>query len=268
MERDPRNWIAGLRQSHDRLAGFVAELDDEALGAPSMCTEWTVAQVLSHLGSGGEIGLATLEANIAGAPLPGDDFAPGVWARWNDKTPRQVADDAVPADAALVERFESLDDAALAELTVKLPFLPEPIDVATAVGFRLNEHALHSWDVFAAFDPHATVAADATALLIDWAPQVVGLMGRFLPRDTRPAGSASIAVTTSAPERRLVLEVGDALVLRPATTDEATDGALAIPAEALIRLVAGRLRPDRPGGDAAVSGPVSLDDLRRAFPGY
>jgi uncharacterized protein (TIGR03083 family) len=268
MERDPRTWIDALRRSHDRLAGFVAGLDDDALGAPSMCTEWTVAQVLSHIGSGGEIGLATLEASITGGPPPGDDFNPGVWARWNDKTPRGVADDVAVADDAMVERLESLDDAQLAALEVKLPFMPQPIDVATAVGFRLHEHALHSWDVFAAFEPEATVAPEATALLVDWVPRVVEMMGRFLPRETRPPGTATIAVTTTSPDRRLVLEVGDAMALRTAGGDETTDGTLVIPAEALIRLVAGRLRPDRPAGDAEITGPISLDDLRRSFPGY
>ncbi|HEU4840528.1 MAG TPA: maleylpyruvate isomerase N-terminal domain-containing protein, partial [Ilumatobacteraceae bacterium] len=68
METDPRHWIAALRASHDALAGVVASLDDEGLTTPSMCREWTVAQVLSHLGSGAEIGRSALVSAIGGAP--------------------------------------------------------------------------------------------------------------------------------------------------------------------------------------------------------
>ena len=54
--------ISALRSTHDELAAVVRDLDDEQLLAPSGASEWPVAQVLSHLGSGAEIGLATLRA--------------------------------------------------------------------------------------------------------------------------------------------------------------------------------------------------------------
>ena len=69
MEKDPRRWIGALRTSHDRLVELVRELDDDALQRQSMASEWTVAQVLSHLGSSAEISQATLE-NALGAPDP------------------------------------------------------------------------------------------------------------------------------------------------------------------------------------------------------
>jgi Mycothiol maleylpyruvate isomerase N-terminal domain len=71
MDPDPRHWIAALRTSHERLAKLVVDLDDDGLATQSMCTDWTVARVLSHLGSGAEIGLENLEANVAGREPPG-----------------------------------------------------------------------------------------------------------------------------------------------------------------------------------------------------
>jgi uncharacterized protein (TIGR03083 family) len=271
METDSRRFIAVLRSSHDRLTALVGDLDDDGLARQSMCTEWSVARVLGHLGSGAEIGLANLEANVAGREPPGPETNPPIWERWNAMEPREVAVRFAAADRRFVESFEALEGLGTEQLDamqVKLPFLPDPVDVATAVGFRLNEHTLHSWDVFAAFDPSATLAAESVELLIDRLPFMVGLIGRFAPRETRPAERKTITVATADPTRTYELELGDSAELRPADGDSTTSGSLAIPAEALLRLVAGRLRPDRPFGDVEPSGALSLADLRRAFPGY
>jgi uncharacterized protein (TIGR03083 family) len=261
MEHDPRRWIAALRTSHDRLAAFADGLDDDGLATQSMCTEWSVARVLSHLGSGAEIGLGILEANVAGREPPGQEANQPIWDRWNAMAPREMA-------TCFVEADRGFDDDQLDSLRIKLPFLPDQIDVASAVGFRLSEHALHSWDVFAAFDPEATVAFESVELLIDRLPAMVGLIGRFTPRETRPAEPTAMRITTSRPAREFVLGLGDDVELRPATPRDAADGELAIPAEALLRLTAGRLRPDRPAGDGEPAGALSLADLRRAFPGF
>src|SRR5262245_65071239 len=106
METDPRRFIGALRGSHDRLRALVGELDNDGLVRQSMCTEWSVAQVLSHLGSGAEIGLGTLEANVAGQDPPGSDTFPPIWERWNAMEPREVADRFAEADRHFVEAFE------------------------------------------------------------------------------------------------------------------------------------------------------------------
>jgi uncharacterized protein (TIGR03083 family) len=268
VETEPRRWIAALRGSHERLTAFAAALDDGGLDTQSMCTDWTVARVLGHLGSQAEIGLAGWEANLAGREPPGQDANPPVWDRWNAMSPGDAAAAFADADRRLLEALEGLDPEQLDTMQIKLAFLPEPIDVAGAVGFRLGEHALHSWDVFAAFDDRATLAAESTELLIDRLPMFVGMIGRFTPRDTRPAQAVTISVETSEPARRYALELGEALALDPADRTDGYDGTLAIPSEALLRLTAGRLRPDRPSGDVQLSGALSLVDLRRAFPGY
>ena len=47
--------IAELRANHDRLRAVVEGLTDDQLAAQSGAEKWTVADVLSHLGSGAEI---------------------------------------------------------------------------------------------------------------------------------------------------------------------------------------------------------------------
>ncbi len=220
MEQDPRIWIAALRSGHDRLAAFVAGASADDLVAPSMASEWTVAQVLSHLGSGAEIGLAT----ATGTAVVNEE----IWDRWNALAPSAAASAFVEADDRLVAWWEARTDDELAAMEVDLPFLPAPIDAATAASFRLSELALHSWDVLAAFDPDAEVADDAAALLVDRLPTMVGFIGQFTPRETRPTEDTTIVVGTSAPERRYELELGERAELRSAG-DGPTTGELAIP---------------------------------------
>ncbi len=73
MEADPRVWIETLRRSHDRLTGLVKQLSPEELRDQSYCSDWSVAQVLSHLGSGAEISLMMLP----GALGEGEPAQPG-----------------------------------------------------------------------------------------------------------------------------------------------------------------------------------------------
>jgi hypothetical protein len=61
------------------------------------------------------------------------------------------------------------------------------------------------------------------------------------------------------------LEAGEAVSLTPGIA-EAPDGQLTIPAEAFIRLLAGRLDPDHTPAVTATG--VGLDRLRRMFPGF
>jgi uncharacterized protein (TIGR03083 family) len=188
--------IAALRSGHDDLSALVRGFGPDDLTKPSAASEWDVSQVLSHLGSGAEIGLASLEASLAGGETPGDDFNKSVWARWDAMTPAERSDAFGPSNQRLVERYEALDPAQRAELRVKLGFMPEPVDVATAAGFRLNEFALHAWDVKVAFDPTATVAAEAIPVILDPMAFFLGWVSRPETVAGRPAARSGCGSTT------------------------------------------------------------------------
>ena len=55
MEASADPWISALRHSHDRLRASVEPLSPDQLTQRSYPSEWTIAQVLSHLGSQAEI---------------------------------------------------------------------------------------------------------------------------------------------------------------------------------------------------------------------
>jgi|HubBroStandDraft_6_1064221.scaffolds.fasta_scaffold712244_1 uncharacterized protein (TIGR03083 family) len=240
--------VEALAASARRLATLVEPLTPEQLRQPAYPSEWTIADVLSHVGSGGV---------ITRRGLDGDEMdMQTIWDEWNAKSPDQQAADALAADQAFLTRLAALTPADRAR---RFAVGPMDLDLASALRLRLSEHALHTWDVAVTLDPTATVPDDIAELLID----SLGMMAGFAGRPT--GGERTLRVGTSAPTRRLQLELQPTAVTLSADSPAGTAD-LELPAEALIRLVAGRLDP---GHTPAVYDPASnLDELRQVFPGY
>jgi hypothetical protein len=83
------------------------------------------------------------------------------------------------------------------------------------------------------------------------------------PSDT----DATLAVHTTEPDGQLTLQVGSAVSLQ-ASAPETSDGTLALPAEAFLRLLSGRLGADDTQAGVSVTGPIDLAQLRTVFPGF
>jgi uncharacterized protein (TIGR03083 family) len=256
METSPDPWIGALRRSHDRLQALVGPLDAGQLRQRSYASEWSIAQVLSHLGSGAEIFGLWLDAGLSGQDPAGREEIGPIWDKWNAKDPQDQAADALRADQALLERFESLGADQRARL--RLHLFGMDLDTTALARMRLSEHAVHTWDVAVALDPSATVAPDAVDLLID-------TLGQLVARAGRPDGKQrTVRVWTTDPERHFVLETGAEVTLTASDDDESLPE-LRLPAEAFVRLVYGRLDPART--QAVESAGADLDELRRLFPG-
>ena len=184
-----------------------------------------------------------------------EDFAPGVWDEWNAKSPRAKTDDALVSDRALLEALEAVGDDERTALTFSVG--PMTIDFPTFVGMRLNEHVFHTWDVEAALQGTARLPADAVPLVVD----NLGLIARFTARPT--GATRTIAVRTTDPSRDVTVTLGPDSVEYTASGSGQPD--LVLPAEALCRLVYGRLDPDH---TPAITGDEeALGVLRQVFPG-
>jgi uncharacterized protein (TIGR03083 family) len=259
MEQDPHVWIATLRNSHERLVSLVKPLSPEQLRGTSYCTDWSVAQVLSHLGSGAEIALMMLPGALGQAePVDRAAFQP-VWDTWNAKSPDDQAADALVSDEKYVTALERLSDDDLARIS--LQFFGMNLDSVGLIRLRLGEHAIHTWDVAVSFDPAARVSPDAVSLLIDNVPQFLA------PRLGRaPDVPFRIRIRTTGPDRDYLLVAADPVSM----TDWPGNGAdseVSMPSEALLRLAYGRLDPAHTPAEV-VAGPADLDRLRRMFPGF
>jgi uncharacterized protein (TIGR03083 family) len=251
--------VAVLRASAERLAAALSPLSDEQLNSRSYCRDWSVAQVASHLGSGAEIFGRFLESGTGQGSAESVDFQ-AVWDVWNAKSPRAQADDVVRADQAFLNGVTAMD--AETRQRWELDRFGGRHDLASVLRMRIGEHAVHTWDVAVAFDPSATIASDATEIIID---NLAGLVGRSGKSD---AGLPPVHVVTSDPTRSFVLELdGEPARLRPAADEPSAQARLHLPAEAFIRLIYGRLDAGHTPQETNAEG-IDLDALRRAFPGF
>ncbi|HVB06101.1 MAG TPA: maleylpyruvate isomerase family mycothiol-dependent enzyme [Acidimicrobiales bacterium] len=259
MPSPHRQPIAVLRHSHEHLCALVSPLDDAALEAPSYCDDWNVAQVLSHLGSGAEIALLNFTAARAGAPAPDRSEYQAIWDTWNARSPREMADGFAAADEAHIAAYEALSDEELDALSIPW-FDGSMLDASGAVLMRLGEHAVHTWDVEVASAPEATVQAEAVEHLVDLLPR----RAARLARGDKPDGA--VAVHAEEPARDFLLSLGEQPALTPGAGE--AESSLSLPAEALLRLLYGRLDAEHTPSSATTSGPVDLAALRAAFPGF
>jgi uncharacterized protein (TIGR03083 family) len=261
MEQDPHVWIATLRNSHERLASLVKPLSPEQLRGPSYCTDWNVAQVLSHIGSGAEIALMMLPGALGqGQPVDQSAFQP-VWDTWNAKSPDDQAADALVSDEQQVHALEQLSDEDLARMSMS--FFGMNLDSVGIIRLRLSEHAMHTWDVAVTGDPAATASPDAVALLVDNVPQFLA------PRLGRaPDVPFRIRIRTTGPDRDYLLIGADPVSMTDWPGDgDGADSEVSMPSEALLRLAYGRLDPAHTPAEV-VADPADLDRLRRMFPGF
>jgi uncharacterized protein (TIGR03083 family) len=254
--------IAALRANYDALAALVPALTDAQLTGHSGASEWSVAQVLSHMGSGAEITLATYQAALDGVEAPGQDFNESVWARWDASTPQDQATNALVHGKAITVFLEALSSEQRETLQVKLGFLPMPLSLAAVAGMRLNENALHLWDVQVALDPSARVDAGAADVLGEHFSADLGFLLGFIGKADAVATPARVHLGTS--DLAIVIADGVSVTTAPGDATATFHGQL----ESVIRLIGGRLGPQYTPADVSVEGNLSLEDLRRVFPGY
>jgi uncharacterized protein (TIGR03083 family) len=262
VDNDPRAFIAALRNSHERLASLAGAMGGDQVTGQSYCRDWSIAQVLSHLGSGAEIAMLMLEAALAGQPMDRDAVVP-IWDTWNAKTPQQQAADCLPADEAYIKRLEGLSDAELDGISAD--FFGMKLDAAALIRLRLSEHAVHTWDVAVALDDAAEVAPDAVELLMANLPMIAGWTGK-------PDGNPfRLRLRGTEPEADFLLEVADKVTLAPwpgtGPAGATADGQVQLPAEALLRLVYGRLDPGHTPPVEVSGDPGLLDRARAVLPG-
>jgi len=250
--------LTALRNSHDRLDALVRSLTPQELRSQSYDRDWSIAQVLSHLGSGAEIALLPLDAAVNGVEAPGREAMAPIWDAWNARSPDQQAADALVWDARHVHRLENMTPEQQAR--VHVAFFGRDFNVEDLTRLRLGEHAVHVWDIAVMQDPAAQVASDAVAIILDNLPMTAQWSGKAQDRPLR------VHVRTQQPDREFLLEVGENVSLTPSSGAAASEE-LEIPAEAFVRLVYGRLDPEHtPTGIETRN--VDLAKLRQIFPGF
>jgi uncharacterized protein (TIGR03083 family) len=242
---------------------MVRPLSADQVRGRSYCTDWTIAQVLSHLGSGAEISLLRLRAALSSGASPSQAVYQQVWDTWNAKNPDAMAADALVADREHVDALTRASDDELARIS--LPMFGMNLDAVGLIRLRLSEHALHSWDIAVSLDKTAVVAPEPVSLLIDSVP-----MFAALGPGSQQVEPFKARIITTAPDRDYLLTVGETVRMTDWSGGEGGEAGppeiVRMPAEALLRLTAGRLDPEHTPS-SVIADPVTLDRLRGIFPG-
>ena len=129
-------------------------------------------------------------------------------------------------------------------------------DLAGFLGMRLSEHAVHTWDVAVALDPNARIAPESVGLLAVRLPTMAPFMGK------KQEEASVVEVSTTDPAVTFTLDTGG-VALTPGSTG--ATASLALPAEAFVRLVYGRLNDD---ADVTSAAGVTVAELQAVFPGF
>ena len=246
--------LDALAASASHLRQVAGSLNESDLTHSAYPSEWTVADVFSHIGSGAVIMGRRLGDLLEGRFTP-DEFAPSVWDEWNAKSPTAQAADALVVDQELLDQIRRVPDQEKAIFSLSMG--PMILGFDQFVGMRLNEHCVHTWDIEVAFDKKATILREATEVVVDSLERIVSFTGQ-------PSGTGQVKIRTTNPARRFILTRGpDQVSLEAVGSLQFPD--LVVPAEALVRLVYGRLDPF-PGSSAQT--PVDLADLTKLFPGF
>ena len=126
---------------------------------------------------------------------------------------------------------------------------------------RLNEVAAHAWDARVGVDPAAGLDEESAALLAQhFSGELAFLLG-FVGKADQLSQPAVVGVDGYQ------LVIDEAVKVVPGASESET-AAFSGPLEAGIRLLSGRLKPEFTPAGVDVTGNVTLDELRTAFPGY
>jgi uncharacterized protein (TIGR03083 family) len=262
---DARRVARLSRAEYEDLLGYLEKLPPAGWTEQSACSEWQVYQVVSHIGSQPEIHAGTLNAGLRGAPPMTDDDRKAIWARFDAMQPDEV----LPAFKANNDAFVALvDSLSEEELGKTIPWIFGPTPLASVLAGRLNEQALHNWDVKRVHDTRVKVTAAAVPDLLEVnVPSRVGRLAQ--PARAEALVGKTIQFLYSQPDGAVSVSVeADGAQATPGNA-EAPDLTVELPAEALIRLIWGRY--DVAGGVASgelkLSDPALADALQRLFPG-
>ena len=244
-----------LRDSVRHLEGVASKIDTVDYTSSAYPVDWTIADTFSHLGSGAVIGERRFEDSLAHRES-NPAFNTSVWDEWNAKDPADQVTDCLASDATFLSTLEASTEEQRKEFHFMMG--PFEFDFDGLVGLRLGEHVLHTWDIEVPSNPHATLSNSAANAILDGIQFIVLRAGK-------PTGEIkNVTLRTSDPVRdfTLVLDV-ESVEFVETRHEGAVD--LEIPAEALVRLIYGRLDTEHTPGSLTGD---AVNDLRSVFPGF
>ena len=270
--------IALLRSESDALAEFLAGLDDAGWARQSACDAWTVADAASHIAQGSQGSSLALTRARNGDPSPPEGSR---LLEAGDRASEPTAERAIAfrAGKAASELLQAYREGADLLVQTALELQPEDwekpsfhrrglIPVHENITRRIQEIAIHGWDIRSAFDPASEISEAGAQEIATVAHRWLGVC--FVPLEG--GANARFRFEVSGPNafsEDVVLE-GDGFRIEPAG-DTTPDVTFRANTSAYVLLVYGRL--DISSGSTPVQleidGPLETALLfTQSFQGY
>lgn len=179
--------VAVARSLTSSLRDFVSGLSADQLARASACSEWQVIDVVSHLVGGAERQLASVQRGRAGQSGPPEGFVPlgndelsATNAQRDIERRQQLEGGILDAfDSGYAELYEELDQFGPDDWSTPCWHLRRgAMPAADYVDLRIQELAIHDWDIRSAFDPDASINPQSLPALLDMSPAWLGMCFR------------------------------------------------------------------------------------------
>lgn len=262
--------MSALKREYQTVIQDVESRPSSYVEQDSYCANWKNYQVISHLGSGAELFQKSLETALDGKEAVTPEGRQAVWGHFDSLAPEAVYPEFRDRMDKLMAYLEALPDSKHNEI---IPTFAGNLPLPRALLTRLNEVALHVWDIQVKHNPKLTLNDESAALLL---PMVVDRLPNRAKREGLDElhGSPVSFDLSGAASRQFTLSPG---AEQASVEDGLASNALftvKMSAEAFERMVAGR----QPIQDAVTSGQAQVSanpanmgaypSLNKIFPGY
>ncbi len=162
------------------ISGLVGTLSSEQLALPSACAEWQVQDVVSHLVGGAERQIDSMRRGRAGDAGPPEGFTPLESSAMSSTNAQRDIQRRQQLAGGLVPAFDEFYDRLYQEMD---GFNPDGWDIpcwhlrrgampaADYVELRIQELAIHDWDIRKALEPEPSLHPDSIDPLLSMAPK-------------------------------------------------------------------------------------------------
>jgi len=187
--------VAMAKRLAANIRQYLGELTPEQWESPSACSEWQVQDVVSHLIGGAERQAESMDRGLGGDSNPPAGFVPPQPAELSATNAQRDIDRRNQLSGHFLESFDDsyeklhlqFDEFAKTSWdTLCWHVRRGAMTAAAYVELRIQELAIHDFDIRSAFQPNAGLDPDCVPVLLDMTPRWLGMCFRPLDRLSEP----------------------------------------------------------------------------------
>ena len=179
--------VAVAKRLAANIREYLGDLTPEQWELPSACAEWQVRDVVSHLIGGAERQAESMERGRGGDSDPPAGFVPPDAAALSAANAQRDIDRRNEMAGRILESFDASYEKLHQEFdrygegswdTLAWHMRRGAMTGAAYVELRIQELAIHDWDIRSAFDASAGLDPDCVPVLMDMSPRWLGMCFR------------------------------------------------------------------------------------------